>query len=70
MLLFARAGPRNREDLLSYLPERKVADRLITRYFSSMSPSQRKYRPGESTTARELTKHRYYSSTNLYQSRE
>ncbi|KAH6987514.1 fungal-specific transcription factor domain-containing protein [Ilyonectria sp. MPI-CAGE-AT-0026] len=40
VLLFARAGPRNREDLLSYLPERKVADRLITRYFSSMSPSQ------------------------------
>ncbi|KAF7549048.1 hypothetical protein G7Z17_g6663 [Cylindrodendrum hubeiense] len=40
LLLFARAGPSNREELLSYLPERKVADRLITRYFSSMSPSQ------------------------------
>ncbi|KAK7432747.1 hypothetical protein QQZ08_000607 [Neonectria magnoliae] len=40
LLLFVRAGPRNREELLSNLPERSVADRLITRYFSSMSPSQ------------------------------
>ncbi|KAM5342546.1 hypothetical protein ACJ41O_013512 [Fusarium nematophilum] len=40
LLLFSRVGPRDREDLLSRLPERIVADRLITRYFASMSPSQ------------------------------
>ncbi|KAH7166084.1 hypothetical protein EDB81DRAFT_641041 [Dactylonectria macrodidyma] len=40
LLLSTRAGPRNREDLLSHLPDRKVSDRLITRYFASMSPSQ------------------------------
>ncbi|KPM41312.1 hypothetical protein AK830_g5232 [Neonectria ditissima] len=40
LLLFVRAGPRNREELLSHLPARNIADRLITRYFASMSPSQ------------------------------
>ncbi|RKK87719.1 hypothetical protein BFJ69_g471 [Fusarium oxysporum] len=40
VMLNTRAGPRNREELLSRLPERKVADRLLSRYFASMSPSQ------------------------------
>jgi hypothetical protein len=43
LMLNTRAGPRNREELLSHLPDRKVADRLISRYFASMSPSQRTY---------------------------
>jgi hypothetical protein len=42
LMLNTRAGPRNREKLLGRLPDRKVADRLISRYFASMSPSQRK----------------------------
>ncbi|XEU96550.1 hypothetical protein FSHL1_001835 [Fusarium sambucinum] len=40
LMLNTRAGPRNREKLLGRLPDRKVADRLISRYFTSMSPSQ------------------------------
>ncbi|KAF4452901.1 hypothetical protein F53441_4327 [Fusarium austroafricanum] len=40
VMLNTRAGPRNREELLSRLPDRKVADRLLSRYFASMSPSQ------------------------------
>nr|RBQ97935.1 hypothetical protein FVER53263_07955 [Fusarium verticillioides] len=40
VMLNTRAGPRNREELLNRLPERKVADRLLSRYFASMSPSQ------------------------------
>lgn len=40
MLLYSRGVPRDREELLAQLPERKVADRLVTRYFSSKSPSQ------------------------------
>ncbi|KAF5659180.1 hypothetical protein FHETE_9529 [Fusarium heterosporum] len=40
LLLNTRAGPKNREELLSRLPDRNVADRLISRYFASMSPSQ------------------------------
>lgn len=43
MLLYSRGVPRDREELLAQLPERKVADRLVTRYFSSKSPSQRQY---------------------------
>lgn len=43
MLLYSRGAPSNREELLAQLPERKVADRLVTRYFSSKSPSQRQY---------------------------
>lgn len=42
LILFPKSSPRSREELLSHLPERKVADRIITRYFASMSPSQRK----------------------------
>ncbi|KAF4974301.1 hypothetical protein FZEAL_8783 [Fusarium zealandicum] len=40
LLLFTRAGPKDRNDLLSHLPERTVADRLLSRYFASLSPSQ------------------------------
>lgn len=45
LLLFARGAPRNREELVAQLPERSVVDRLVTRYFASMSPSQRKSCP-------------------------
>ncbi|KAK2606187.1 hypothetical protein QQS21_003357 [Conoideocrella luteorostrata] len=40
MLLLTGRAPTNRDDLIAQLPERHVTDRLITRYFSSMSPSQ------------------------------
>lgn len=43
MLLYSRGAPTSREELLAQLPERHVADRLVTRYFSSKSPSQREY---------------------------
>ncbi|KAK2019699.1 fungal-specific transcription factor domain-containing protein [Colletotrichum eremochloae] len=32
--------PRSREDLMRLVPDRKVVDRLVMRYFSSHSPSQ------------------------------
>ncbi|ETS77139.1 hypothetical protein PFICI_11013 [Pestalotiopsis fici W106-1] len=40
MLLLSQSGPTSREELLSLLPEKNVADRLLMRYFSSNSPSQ------------------------------
>ncbi|TDZ53614.1 Fusarisetin A cluster transcription factor fsa6 [Colletotrichum trifolii] len=40
MLLFSRNAPRNRGDLLRLIPERKIVDRLVMRYFSSQTPSQ------------------------------
>ncbi|KAI6766357.1 hypothetical protein HG530_007427 [Fusarium avenaceum] len=40
LILNTRAGTKNREELLNSLPDRNVADRLISRYFASMSPSQ------------------------------
>ncbi|KAF6841723.1 C6 transcription factor [Colletotrichum plurivorum] len=40
LLLFSRNQPRNREELLRLMPERKIVDRLVMRYFSSHSPSQ------------------------------
>ncbi|KAF6806560.1 C6 transcription factor [Colletotrichum musicola] len=40
LLLFSRNQPRNREELLRLMPERKIVDRLVMRYFSSQSPSQ------------------------------
>lgn len=42
MLLSPRGAVGSRDDLIAQLPERHVADMLITRYFASMSPSQRK----------------------------
>ena len=44
VLLYMNGPYKTREELLSHLPERKIADRLITRYFASMSPSQRRHR--------------------------
>ncbi|KAK1992456.1 fungal-specific transcription factor domain-containing protein [Colletotrichum falcatum] len=32
--------PRSREDLMRLIPDRKIVDRLVMRYFSSHSPSQ------------------------------
>ena len=41
LVLLSPGAPRNREDLIAELPEKRIADRLITRYYASMSPSQR-----------------------------
>lgn len=41
MLLYSKESLSNRQELLAQLPERHVVDRLVTRYFSSKSPSQR-----------------------------
>ncbi|KAM0321448.1 hypothetical protein ACHAPQ_009416 [Fusarium lateritium] len=51
LILNTRAGPKNREELLNRLPDRNVADRLISRYFASMSPSQRKHNPQYSSSS-------------------
>ncbi|KAL7925420.1 fungal-specific transcription factor domain-containing protein [Trichoderma austrokoningii] len=40
MLLYSKGALSNRDELLAQLPERRVVDRLVTRYFSSKSPSQ------------------------------
>ncbi|KAK2759713.1 C6 transcription factor [Colletotrichum kahawae] len=40
VLLFSRNMPRNREELMRLIPEKKIVDRLVMRYFSSQSPSQ------------------------------
>ncbi|KJK75005.1 hypothetical protein H634G_09640 [Metarhizium anisopliae BRIP 53293] len=40
MLLCPTIPPTNRDELIAQLPDRHVADRLIKRYFASMSPSQ------------------------------
>ncbi|KAL7625085.1 hypothetical protein AAE478_004299 [Parahypoxylon ruwenzoriense] len=40
LLMFSRGVPRNKEELLSILPEMAVANRLMNRYFNSNSPSQ------------------------------
>jgi hypothetical protein len=42
MFMLSGEKPRRKEDLLNVLPERHVVDRLIMRYFSAGSPSQRK----------------------------
>ncbi|KAJ2901508.1 Fusarisetin A cluster transcription factor fsa6 [Zalerion maritima] len=39
-LLLGMASPKSKTDLLYMLPEKKVMDRLIMRYFNSHSPSQ------------------------------
>jgi hypothetical protein len=49
--LQSKNGPRTREELLARLPERSIADRLIMRYFTCMSPSQRKISPNRSVTS-------------------
>lgn len=41
MLLCPTIPPTNKDELIAQLPDRHVADRLIKRYFASMSPSQR-----------------------------
>uniref|UniRef100_L2G2T5 C6 transcription factor n=1 Tax=Colletotrichum fructicola (strain Nara gc5) TaxID=1213859 RepID=L2G2T5_COLFN len=43
VLLFSRNMPRNREDMMRLIPEKKIVDRLVMRYFSSQSPSQRQH---------------------------
>ncbi|KAF9881049.1 hypothetical protein CkaCkLH20_01199 [Colletotrichum karsti] len=40
VLLYSKNMPRNREELMRLVPEKKVVDRLVMRYFSSNSPSQ------------------------------
>lgn len=43
MMLLSTTTPRDREYLIAQLPSRPVMDRIVTRYFASMSPSQRQY---------------------------
>lgn len=45
MLMMNTFSPRSREDLLTLLPPRNIADRLVMRYFSSNSASQRTSEP-------------------------
>lgn len=42
MLTSDRTAPRSRQDLLDLLPPKHIADRLVMRYFSAYSASQRK----------------------------
>lgn len=42
MLMMNTSPPRSTQDLLALLPPRPIADRLVMRYFSSNSASQRK----------------------------
>lgn len=41
MLTSDRTAPRSRQDLLDLLPPKHIADRLVMRYFSAYSASQR-----------------------------
>ncbi|KAH7318576.1 hypothetical protein B0I35DRAFT_479067 [Stachybotrys elegans] len=40
VVLLPRAGPKSQEELFDHLPDKEVVDRIIMRYFESMSPSQ------------------------------
>ncbi|KAI0119965.1 hypothetical protein GGR51DRAFT_2985 [Nemania sp. FL0031] len=40
LLILSRGAPRNKEELLTMLPDKSVMDRLMNRYFNSNSPSQ------------------------------
>jgi len=42
MVMLSKGVPRSKRDLLALLPQRHVVDRLIMRYFTSNSPSQRR----------------------------
>lgn len=46
LLLFSAGEFRSKEDLLNILPEKSVMDRLIMRYFSELTSSQRMFLPG------------------------
>lgn len=41
LLILSKSVPRNKDDLLALLPDKRVIDRLMLRYFNSNSPSQR-----------------------------
>lgn len=41
LLLFSKNVPRSKDDILALLPDKRVIDRLMMRYFNSNSPSQR-----------------------------
>ena len=43
MLLFSGPGPRKKDDILRLVPHKSMAQRLVTRYLTSFSPSQREY---------------------------
>jgi hypothetical protein len=40
LLLLSRSVPKTKQELLTFLPPKSVADRLVMRYFGSHSPSQ------------------------------
>ncbi|KAK1599558.1 fungal-specific transcription factor domain-containing protein [Colletotrichum navitas] len=40
LIFSSGSAPRSREDLMRLIPDRKIVDRLVMRYFSSQNPSQ------------------------------
>lgn len=66
MLLSPRGGPSSREELITYIPEKHISDRLIMRYFSSSSPSQRKF-PYQNQATLSNTSTSLRTPTNFYQ---
>lgn len=40
LLIFSKSVPRSKDELLALLPDKRVIDRLMARYFNSNSPSQ------------------------------
>ena len=42
LLLFSKNVPRSKDDLLALLPDKRIIDRLMARYFTSNSPTQRR----------------------------
>lgn len=68
VLLFSRNMPRNREDLMRLIPEKKIVDRLVMRYFSSQSPSQReKFSSKLMSYITSLTRRRHRPQANIRQ---
>lgn len=41
-LMYSRSGPVDKNELWASIPEKTICDRLVMRYFTSSSPSQRK----------------------------
>ena len=52
LLLFSKNVPRSKDDLLALLPDKRVIDRLMMRYFNSNSPTQRECSRAPSPRAR------------------
>lgn len=66
MLILQRGSPLNKDDLLCQIPDRNIADRLMSRYFASMSPSQRKYERPHSKLNFVADKPRRHASARIH----